>query len=258
MSANRINLQPAYVLHHYTYRDSSWVLETLTRRYGRIPVVARGVRRPSSKLRGILQPFQALLISWFGRGELATLSGAEAAAAPLQLAGAALLSGFYLNELIIKLLPRADPHPRLFDDYSAALGALASDAASPAPILRVFEKRLLQHLGYGLVLNREAGGETPIVPCYTYRYILEEGPRLAEEDDRAGVAVQGATLIALDREVFDSAASLKDARRLLGATLDLYLGGRPLKTRHVLREMNARSKTKCASINYTSSADERR
>jgi DNA repair protein RecO (recombination protein O) len=242
MSANRIDLQPAYVLHHYPYRDSSWVLETLTRRYGRIPVVARGARRPSAKLRGILQPFQALLISWFGRGELVTLSSVEAAAAPLRLAGDALLSGFYLNELIIKLLPRADPHPELFDDYNATLGALTSEAASPAPVLRVFEKRLLQHLGYGLVLNHEADSETPIVPCYTYRYILEEGPRLAEKDDSAGVAVQGATLIALDREVFDSAPSLKDARRLLGTTLDLYLSGRPLKTRRVLHEMNARSK----------------
>src|SRR5260370_33338727 len=138
--------QQAFVLHAYAYRETSLIVEVLTQGYGRVALVARGAKRPRSELRGVLQAFQPLTLSWAGSGELKTLIHAEWRGGLPLVCGSALLCGFYLNELLLKLLPREDPHPRLFDAYESALSRLANGAAQ-APVLRPFELRLPAALG---------------------------------------------------------------------------------------------------------------
>src|SRR5438270_11622811 len=138
--------QPAFVLHTYPYRETSLIVEALTADHGRVAMVARGAKRPRSELRGVLQAFQPLTLSWSGVGELKTLMKAEWQGGLPLVGGAALLCGFYLNELLLRLLPREDPHPQLYRDYEAALGVLAG-SAELAPALRRFELKLLSELG---------------------------------------------------------------------------------------------------------------
>src|SRR5450631_1138872 len=174
----------AFILHTYPYRETSLILEVFSRRCGRLGIIARGARRPRSALRGTLLPFQPLALAWFGKAELKTLKTAEAERIYPQLAGPSLLSAFYLNELILKLSHREDPHEGLFDAYDAALLALqaiAREAASQAgdarresmkqiaATLRRFEKQLLKEMGYGLLLDQEAESGAPIVAARHYR-----------------------------------------------------------------------------------------
>src|SRR5881394_1835536 len=130
--------QPAFVLHAHPYRETSLIVEALTADYGRVALVARGAKRPRSELRGILQAFQPLTVSWAGAGEIKTLIRAEWRGGLPLVTGSALLCGFYLNELLLKLLPREDPHPRLFASYATALADLAA-GGEQAPVLRRFE-----------------------------------------------------------------------------------------------------------------------
>jgi len=186
----------------------------------------RGARGPKSKLASLLMPFRPLLVSWTGRGDAAQLTGAEADGEPLSLPARQVLSGFYLNELIISLTTRHDPQPQLFDDYAAALRSLASDAAAE-PTLRVFEKRLLASLGYGLEFDVQAG-------TY-YRFHVGEG--LAEVREDSPGAYSGRCLLALQQERLADVETLDVARRMLRQALDHCLEGRELRTRTVARSM---------------------
>src|SRR5215510_2303040 len=138
----RITLEPAFVLHSREYRDTSRILDVFSASHGRLTLFARGARGPKSKLASLLMPFRPLLVSWSGRGDAAQLTAAETAGDSLTLPSRQVLSGFYLNELIITLTTRHDPQPQLFEDYALALQQLAADT-SAEPALRVFEKRLL-------------------------------------------------------------------------------------------------------------------
>src|SRR2546423_4783296 len=144
-----------YVLHSYPYRETSLILQVWTQRHGRIGIVAKGARRPRSASRSVLVPFQPLALSWFGRGELKTLKSAEPAAAVLPLAGAALFCAFYLNELLLKLTHREDPHEGLFAAYDEAIAALRTRPRDVEPILRLFELKLLREVGYAVELARD-------------------------------------------------------------------------------------------------------
>ncbi len=155
-AARRVQLEPAFLLHHYPWRDSSRILEFFSRSHGRVSVFARAARRGGSALPAALQPFGELLVSWSARGEAGQLTGAERVQAPAFLAGDRLMSGFYANELLIKLLPRHDPHPALYDAYAVVVARLQDAAADPARALRLFEKRLLEELGWGLDLAHDA------------------------------------------------------------------------------------------------------
>ncbi|MEJ2685819.1 MAG: DNA repair protein RecO [Gammaproteobacteria bacterium] len=235
MSGSRITLQPAFILHQRPFRDSSTLLEVFSRDFGRIGLVARGARGGKSRLRGTLQPFRPLLVSWLARGELGTLSGAEADGPSLSLSGTAVFSGFYVNELLLRLLPRQDPHPELFGPYAEAIRALGAQAGERP--LRVFEKRLLDALGYGLLLDCDARTGASLDPQLAYEYQLEIGPIPVEDDRAAGLRMVGSSLLSLYREELADAQSMSDAKRLLRAALALYLGDRPLKTREVLKRM---------------------
>src|SRR4051812_21091773 len=161
-----------YVLHSYPYRETSLILQAWTEKHGRLGLVAKGARRPKSSSRAVLIPFQPLALDWFGRGDLKTLKTAEPSAPATPLAGSSLLSAFYLNELLLKLTTREDPHEGLFAAYDEAITSLraisrergVNQGPSPIePVLRRFELRLLQELGYALELTREAGTQAPIV-----------------------------------------------------------------------------------------------
>lgn len=228
---NRIRLQPAFILHRRPYRETSLLVEAFTRDYGRKGLVARGARRPGSGLRGMLEPFRPLLLSWSGRGELASLNGAEGAGGP-PLEGRTLWSGFYLNELLQRLLARDDPHPDLFRAYASALARLQA-GGNQETVLRGFERDLLDELGYGLLLEHEAEGGNPLNPDALYDYHLERGPVPLAPGGKARLPVRGRSLLALAADELDDPAVLREIKPLMRATLRLYLGDRPLKSREL-------------------------
>lgn len=231
---SRIQLVPAYLLHQRPYRESSALLEMFTASHGRVALVARGVRSPRSRRRGELQPFRALRLSWNARSELGTLTAVEADGTPLSFKGTVLYSAFYMNELLLRLLARHDPHPGLYMLYQASLQNFAH-GLDVEPVLRLFEKRLLQELGYGLLLDCEAETGEPVQQERYYDYQLESGPVVAEGKSAQGFIFKGASLIALDQETMTTAEALRDAKRLTRAALNLYLGNKPLKSRELFR-----------------------
>ncbi|MBC7984076.1 MAG: DNA repair protein RecO [Candidatus Obscuribacterales bacterium] len=235
-ATRRIQLQPAYLLHHRPYRDTSRILELFTRDYGRITVFARGARggkRASSVLNSVLQPFHRILVSWSGRGEAGQLTGAEFDGAYVELAPGRMLSGYYLNELLLRLFERHDAHLDMFALYDATLQHLKIPDCEEAATLRIFEKRLLEALGYGLSLASEVSG-APIVAEQIYRYRIEEGATRIDGVADAPLSFVGRSLLALAAEDLSAASVRADARRLLRAALDRYLDGRALHSREVL------------------------
>jgi DNA repair protein RecO (recombination protein O) len=233
-STRRIDLTPGYVLHHRPWRDTSRILEVLTREHGRLTLFARGVRGPHAKLAAVLQPFQPLLLSFSGRGEAAQLTGAERAEHCAALPADCLLAAFYLNELLLKLTTRHDPLPALFDHYHGTLERLRAGAALE-PVLRVFEKRLLELLGYGLDLATEALSGQAIRPQQFYHFRPSAG-LVAAGAAHTG-ALRGDSLLALAAEQPAGERALEDARHLLKAALAACLEGRPLATRAVAKAM---------------------
>jgi DNA repair protein RecO (recombination protein O) len=231
---SRIQLVPAYLLHQRPYRESSALLEMFTASHGRVALVARGVRSPRSRRRGELQPFRALRLSWNARSELGTLTAVEADGTPLSFKGTVLYSAFYMNELLLRLLARHDPHPGLYMLYQASLQNFAH-GLDVEPVLRLFEKRLLQELGYGLLLDCEAETGEPVQQERYYDYQLESGPVVAEGESAQGFIFKGASLIALEQETMTTAEALRDAKRLTRAALNLYLGNKPLNSRELFR-----------------------
>ena len=219
----RVDQQPAFVLHARPYRETSLLIEVLTRDHGRVGLVARGVRRERSRLpRGLLQPLQPLLLSWVSRGELGTLAGAEAASSPLGLRGDALLAAMYVNELVLRLGDRNDAHPAAFAVYAQCLARLAADA-DVAWILRRFERDLLAELGYALALTHATTG-VAVDARVQYSYDPESGA----SEYRAGSAfphVSGAALLALDRDERPDAEQLTQLRRMIRAAIRHLVGG---------------------------------
>jgi DNA repair protein RecO (recombination protein O) len=230
-------LEPAWLLHHMAYRDSSLILEAFTREHGRIGVVARGARSGKSRHRAMLQPFMPLRLSWSGTGELVTLIGVEPDGQPLQLAGTALMGGYYANELLLRLLARNDEHARLFEHYARMLTGLAA-GEDIAVCLRSFERALLEELGYGLNLDHDIVEGRAIDPAADYDYVLEQGPRRVSGATSAAstgrLVFRGQTLLNIRDLRLHDAATRVAARRLFTLALDLYLGHRPLKSRQVL------------------------
>jgi DNA repair protein RecO (recombination protein O) len=242
-SNQKVLLEPACLLHQRPYRDSSLLLEVFTRQHGRVGLVARGVKGKKRQRQALLQPFSPLLLSWSGRGELGTLTDVEANGAAHRLEGQVLLSGFYLNELLTHLLHRHDPHPDLFDYYLYTLvqldGLTATDNLHLQQLLRLFEKELLQEIGYGLVLEHEVEQGEVIDPEADYCYLPGLGPRRAVATDT--VRFKGRSLLAFTESELADAESLKDAKRLTRLVLDYYLGGRKLHSRQLLLDLQRTS-----------------
>lgn len=235
-------LLQAFILHRRDYSNTSLLLEVFASGQGRFPAIAKGARRPRAPSSALLQPFQPLWIGVSGRGEVRTLTRVEAAGRAAPLSGLSLLCGFYVNELMIRLLARNDPHDELFAFYHAVLDGLGTDP-DLGNLLRRFELRMLDALGYGLVLDVDAASGEPVSAGRVYVFEPERGPRAVsalDPGEKPGERLSGATLIALARGATLDAAQLKEARGLLQRALDPYLGGRPLKSRELLRRWSGR------------------
>jgi len=256
----RIHDEPGFLLHTVPWRETSLIAEVLSRHHGRVALVAKGARRARSGLRAVLLGFQPLRLAWSGRGELRNLTAAEWVGGFGAPQAEGLMCAFYLNELLMRLLPRDDPHPQLYDAYQQALlelGELDTVAAQARPVraereecLRRFEWILLRESGYAPDLQHDAEGEPTRGEAW-YRWSPEGGFRIAEPgatatshpDSHAGAlgpeAVSGAALRGLANGVLDSDGVRRQAKRLTRSILGYYLEGKALKTRQLLRELQA-------------------
>ena len=244
----RISGEPAYVLHRYDWSESSLILEVFTRHHGRIALVAKGAKRPSSNFRPILLPLQPLHIAFGGDAEIRTLKGAEWMGGHVMPTGDALLSGYYLNELLLRLLARDDPHQKLFDAYAAAVQVLASEHGEALqPALRAFELLLLREIGLLPLLDAQTLTLAPLDDAGRYCLVPEGGLRQAHGDDRASLS--GAEWLALQRSLDDGAPFTATLRACAGvvaglrpqlrALLHYHCGVSTLKTRQMMMDLQA-------------------
>ena len=242
-SSQRYQGQAGYVLHGYRYQETSLIVEMFTREFGRVGMVAKGAKRATSTLRGALSPFHALTLDWSGRAELKTLRGAEWRGGFRMLTGRALICGFYLNELLLKLLHRDDPHDALYDVYEATLAELHT-GGDHAAILRSFEKRLLRELGYALLLECDAAGVV-IDPDRRYQYVIDQGPVAITPGRResgggggdTGLELLGQTLIDMHEDHYTDATTLQQSKSLMRHLIGHYIGHQKLHSRQLLIEL---------------------
>ncbi|MCY3566609.1 MAG: DNA repair protein RecO [Gammaproteobacteria bacterium] len=227
----RVLLQPAYVIHRRPFRNTSLLVDFFCPEHGPIAAVARGARRGKSRMHGLLQAFQPLRISFSGRGDVKTLTNAESAGAAVPLTGERLFSGFYINELLSRMLHDHVEHPRLYEVYRETLDALANTALLER-VLRRFELELLAELGYAVNLESDCREHEPIAEDKFYRYLPDVGFEVAREDENDRKRIfAGAHLLALGRLDLDDPAAAASAKRLLRQALEVHLGGRPLHSR---------------------------
>ncbi len=239
----RAEHEPGFVLHAYPYKETSLIVEVFTRGFGRVGLLARGARRPRSTMRGVLLAFHPLQLTWSASTELGTLMSAEWGGGQASLSGVGLMCGFYINELLLRLLPRDDPHEALFDAYSAALARLGSSAGAGAlrgaensAILRGFERRMLAELGYAPVLDRDAANGAQIEAAKHYAYEADRGPVETRRTDGDAV-ISGRTLLDMAADNYDNSRTREEARQLMRALIAERLGGQILHTRAVLAEL---------------------
>lgn len=249
MAIRRISDEPAFVLHRYDWSESSLILEVFTRHHGRVALVAKGAKRPSSNFRPVLLPLQPLHVAFGGDGEIRTLKGAEWVGGHVMPTGDALLSGYYLNELLLRLLARDDPHPRLFDAYAAAVAVLASEHGEALePALRAFELLLLREIGVLPMLDVQTLTLAPLDPDARYSLVAEAGLIAAAEDDERP-ALSGAQWAALQRALDDpapftstaqaAAAVNAELKPQLRALLHYHCGVGSLRTRQLLIDLQS-------------------
>jgi len=229
-------LQPAFVLHRRPYRETSCLVELFTFDYGRLSVVMRGVRKPRSSVNGLLQPFVPLIVSWSGKSDLKTLSHIEANGSVRTLQGINLYAGFYLNELLMCLIQQWDAHPQLYLAYEAAMVKLYQSALLEE-ILRAFEKRLLEEIGYGLLPKRNIFLNQIKADQY-YRFIPGEGLILTQVQKIntpvvAGDIFYGQHLLTIANEEWTDTHCLRDAKRLTRLILNSLLGEKAIHSRRL-------------------------
>jgi len=230
---HRIILEPILILHTRPYSNTSLIAELLTMRYGRIAVLARSARGLKSRYKGMLQLFSPLLASWSGSRELKNLAAVERNGPVYPFDGKALICGFYLNELLIRLLQRDDPCVNIYHLYQKTLNALEKEKDFSVA-LRCFEKNLLHELGYGLPLRRDAQTGEPIDPDAIYQYLPERGFLQCDQSVENVVTFSGRSLLALSQEKLDDDEVLRESKRLLRTALSRHLGSRPIKSRELL------------------------
>jgi DNA repair protein RecO (recombination protein O) len=246
--AKRIGDEPAFVLHRYDWSESSLILEVLTRHYGRIAVVAKGAKKPSSNFRPVLLPLQPLHIAFGGDAEIRTLKSAEWLGGQVMPTGEALLSGYYLNELLLRLLARDDPHPALFDLYAAAVRILAADDPQMLqPALRAFELLLLREIGLLPVLDLQTATLAPLADAQRYSLVAEGGLIEAREPEGRG-NLAGAQWRALQAALDDAApfaatlrvaAAAPELKPQLRALLHYHCGVSTLRTRQLMMDLQS-------------------
>jgi len=228
----KVLLQPAYILHTRPYLESSLLLEAFSRDYGRTGLVARGARGSRSRWKGLLQPFRPLLLSWVRRGELGTVTAADQVASPPPAQGQALFCGLYANELLMRSLQRSDAHPELFEAYRQLLAELPAQV-QPEPALRIFEKQILDALGFGMQLECEYETGSPVEAAAWYAYLPEHG-LVRRERNADGVGgssnvhlISGEALLALQSNRIEDRHT-GELKRLMRRVLRHHLGDRPM------------------------------
>jgi DNA repair protein RecO (recombination protein O) len=238
VSTHRQDNQAVYVLHTYPFKETSLVVELFARDFGRVATTAKGARRPRSAMRGMLQAFQPMLATWSGKLELKTLHSLEWNGVLLLLQGEALMCGFYLNELLLRLLPREDPHEALFEYYADTLKTLAI-SHDLATTLRRFELKFLQELGYAIPLHLDANS-VPVLTQQHYRYEAEHGAyplRGISARHENGVQLSGKTLIDMSNDDYRDEQTQQQSKQLMRYLLAHYLGDKPLHTRQLLIDL---------------------
>ncbi len=231
MTDRAVYLQPAFILQQQKYRETSLIIDALTLDFGRVSLMAKGVRKAKSKTAGLLQPFVPLTLSYFGKSELKTLTDVEITQPFIQLQGLALYCGFYVNELVSFFLHRYDPHPDVFACYRKCLSGL-SDSSKIEASLRIFELDLMDAVGYGLQLEYDFHNEKPVDPLTSYHFNVEQGPVEAPDGQ-----FSGRTLQALKSRECSDPQVLNEAKKLMRSVISAYLRGKPLKSRAVIKKI---------------------
>lgn len=250
----RVSHEPGYVLHRYDWSESSVIVEVFTRAYGRMALVAKGAKRPSSNFRPVLLPLQPLMLSWGGDAEIRTLKSAEWGGGHVMPTGDALLSGYYANELLMRLLAREDPHPQLFDVYAGLVHVLSAEKGETlhAAALRAFELLLLRETGHLPTLNAQTLTFAPLVPEERYSLVPEGGLRIAHEED-SNAWLPGVSWLALaagldNQSPFTALLShcshlpgeqRVSLRHQLRALLHYHCGGGTLRTRQMMIDLQS-------------------
>lgn len=238
----RATLQAAFVLHSRPLNETSLILDVFTAAYGRVSLLAKGVRTSSrARFRGLLRPFVPLVVSWSGKTELMSLTAVEAAGASLELVGSALLSGIYVNELLVRVLPKFDPCPQIFRAYQQMLIDV-QHAASRESGLRIFEKELLVGLGYGFSLDRETGNGRPIVSENYYQFVPGRGLSQCLASHQGHVVFSGKSILALYHGKLEEAADLRAAKHLTRLAIAALLGDKVLRSREFFYQGSAPAK----------------
>ncbi len=229
-----VELTPCFVLHSRSYLESSLILDIFSREYGRLHLIAKGAKREKSAFSGLLQPYQRLLMAWRGKSELMTLTDVEADIEPYELPDARTIAGFYLNELLVRLLHQHESHPELFDFYNKAIFDLSVTNHIDA-VLRSFEKGLLESLGYGLVLDHDVDDGRAIEADKKYHYLIDSGPM--KQTPLAGdyIEITGNSLMALEQGSLQNKTELEESKKLMRFILQSHLGSKPLASRALYR-----------------------
>ncbi|MEE9551914.1 MAG: DNA repair protein RecO [Gammaproteobacteria bacterium] len=225
---------PCFILHQRPYRESSLLLDVFSRDYGRVSLIAKGAKRQKSKVTGLLQIYQRLSMAWQGKNDLMTLISVESDADICLLSNRGLIAGFYLNELIMRLLHHHESHLDLFMAYDKALEELVNVDLEQA-VLRKFEKKLLQSLGYGLILDHDVQSGDAINKDGEYYYQADYGPMFAKPSRSDYIRISGKTLIALNGECITTAEALRESKHLMRYVLSRHLGGKPLASRKLFQ-----------------------
>lgn len=244
MIDSSVYLQPAFILQQRKFRETSLIIDVLTRDFGRISLLAKGVRKAKSKTAGLLQPFVPLLLSYVGKAELKILSNVEIIQPgkelkSCELKGLALYCGFYINELVGFFLHKYDPHPEVFSDYADCLSSLSAEGnqllsnnSKIESALRIFELNLMDNAGYGLQLEHDCRNEKQVDPLKKYIFDVEQGPVEAADGYFSGKA-----LLALNSRQFNDAQVLSEVKTLMRTVIDVHLQGKPLKSRAVINQI---------------------
>ena len=231
MTDNAVSLQPAFILQQRKFKETSLIIDALTRDFGRVSLLAKGVRKSRSKSSGLLQPFIPLMISYFGKTELKTLTNVEILQPFTQLQGLALYCGFYVNELVGCFLHQYDPHPEVYSHYDVCLSSL-SDSSNIEAALRHFELNLMDAVGYGLQLEYDFSTEKPVEPLTKYHFNVEQGPVEATDG-----FFSGKTLQAMKSREFTDPQVLIEAKILMKSVINIYLQGKQLKSRAIIHQI---------------------
>ena len=238
MATHRVNQQPAFILHSRPYTETSLIIEIFSPDYGQVGLLAKGARNPKNHKRGVLQPFQPLLMNWVGKGELPILSSVEQGESVFYFDYKSRVCGFYANELIYKLLQRRDPHPRLFEyffELMAYLDVCTIENKERELALRAFEKKLLAEIGYGLILDRDIDQQELIDPELLYHYIPERGPEIYQSSAKSSpLIVSGMVLHCIDRNHYPSDQLMRQAKQFMRQILQILLNDKPVHSRRLL------------------------